>query len=80
MHQMAELLVHLSACPTDATVDLAPPLPPSLLPESHGERPVCDLCTKTFTTQKTLKRQQFVLAPVQTPLGARSPTSRHDEI
>ena len=46
------LKTHRAACPMDATVDLAPPLPSS--PKSHW--PVCDLCAKTFASQKTLKR------------------------
>ena len=53
MHQPAELLSDSGDCPTDATIDLPPP-PPSP-PEEHGETPVCDLCTRTFATQKTLK-------------------------
>ena len=46
----------------DATVDL-PPLPPpppppqplSPPPKRHDETPVCDLCARTFASQKTLK-------------------------
>ena len=60
MHQKAELLAHSAACSTDATVNLAPP-PPSPPPESHGVRVVCDLCTKTFATQKTLKRHRHTV-------------------
>ena len=59
------LKMHRAACPTDATVDLAPPPPPSPLPppsspapESRDERPVCYLCAKTFASQKTLKRHR----------------------
>ena len=52
------LKMHQAACPTDATVDLAPPPPPSPAPESRGKRPVCDLCAETFTSQKTLKRHR----------------------
>ena len=57
MHQTA-------ACLTDATVDLPPPPPsppppsPVPPPERHGERPVCDLCAKSFASQKTLKRHR----------------------
>ena len=48
------LKTHRAACPTDAAVDLAsPPPPPSPAPESRGERPMCDLCAKTFASQKT---------------------------
>ena len=53
------LKTHRAACPTDKTfVDLPPPPPPSPVPppEGQGERPVCDLCTKSFNGQKTLKR------------------------
>ena len=49
----------------DASVDLPPPPPspppspvPPPPPESHGERSVCDLCAKTFASQKTLKRHR----------------------
>ena len=41
-----------------ATVDLPPPLPSPAPPESHGERPLCDLFTKSFASQKTLKRHR----------------------
>ena len=50
-----------------ASVDLPPPPlppPPSPVPpppESHGERPVCDLCAKSFASQKTLKRHRQVV-------------------
>ena len=54
-HQTAELPVHSAACPTDGTLDLAPPPPPSPAPP---ERPVCDLCAKIFASQKTLKRHR----------------------
>ena len=52
------LKTHRAACPTDATVDLVPlpPPPPPSSPESHG--PVCNLCAKTFASQKTLKRHR----------------------
>ena len=52
------LKMHRATCPTDATVDSLPPPPPSPAPESRGERPVCDLCAKTFASQKTLKRHR----------------------
>ena len=38
-----------------------PPPPPSPVPpppESHGERPVCDLCAKSSASRKTLKRHR----------------------
>ena len=56
-HQPPMLLAYSVTCPTDATVDLPPPLPPSPS-KKHGERPVCDLCTYTFASQKTLKRHR----------------------
>ena len=59
-HLGRHLKTHQAACPTDKTfVDLLPP-PPSPVPppESHGERPVCDLCATTFASQKTLKRHR----------------------
>ena len=55
------LKTHRAACPTDKTfVDFPPPPPPSPvpLPESHGGRPVCDLCAKSFASQKMLKRHR----------------------
>ena len=55
MHQLAVLLGDSAACPTDVTTDLPLP-PPSPPPKRHGETPVCNLCTKTFTSQKTLMR------------------------
>ena len=57
----------------DASVDPPPPAPfplPSPLPppspvppppKSHSERPVCDLCAKSFASQKTLKRHRQVV-------------------
>ena len=44
----------------DASVDSSPPPPPSPVPppDSHGKRPVCDLCTKSFASQKTVKRHR----------------------
>ena len=52
------LKMHQVACPTDKTfVDLPPPSP-APPPKRHGERPVCDLCTKSFASQKTLKRHR----------------------
>ena len=58
MHQTAELRGNSAACPTDKTfVDLPPP-PPSPPPKKHDETPVCDLCAKTFASQKTLKRHR----------------------
>ena len=60
-HQTAELPAHLAACPTDATVDSPPPPPPFPAPGSHGERPVCDLCAETFTSQKTLAERAFIV-------------------
>ena len=56
-HQTAELPAHSAACSTDATVDSAPPPSPAP-PERRGERPVCDLCAKTFASQKALKRHR----------------------
>ena len=65
MHQPAVLLADSAACPTNATIDLPlPPLlpllppPPSRPPKKHGEIPVCDLCAKTFASQKMLKRHR----------------------
>ena len=55
-----ELRRDLLGVSADASVDLPPP-PPSPVPpppESHGERPVCDLCAKSFASQKTLKRHR----------------------
>ena len=58
------LKTHRAACPTDKTfVDLPPP-PPSPVPpppESHSERLMCDLCTKSFASQKMLKRHRQVI-------------------
>ena len=42
-------------------VDLPLPPPPSPVPpppKSHNERPVCDLCAKSFASRKTLKRHR----------------------
>ena len=64
MHRPAvEVRRDLLSISADATVDSPPPLPPPSPspvppPESHGERPVCDLCAKSFASQKTLKRHQ----------------------
>ena len=55
-HQTVELPVHSAGCLTDAIVDLAPPPPPPS--PAPPERPVCDLCAKTFASQKTLKRHR----------------------
>ena len=44
----------------DVTVDSLPPPPPPLPappPERHDETPVCDFCTKSFASRKTLKRK-----------------------
>ena len=49
-----ELWHDLLGVSADASVDLPPPPSPPP-PESHGERPVCDLCAKSFASQKTLK-------------------------
>ena len=59
-HQPAELFGDLAVCPTDATADPAPlpPPPPPSPPKRHGETPVCDVCTKTFASQKMLKRHR----------------------
>ena len=61
-HLGRHLKMHRAARPTDKTfVDLPPPLPPPspvAPPESRSERPVCDLCAKTFASQKTLKRHR----------------------
>ena len=59
-HQPPVLLTHSAACPMDATVDLLPPkLPsPSPPPKRHDETPICDVCAKTFASQKTLKRHR----------------------
>ena len=61
MHLLAELCGNSAACPTDTTfVDLPPPPSPpppspSPPPKKHGETVVCDLCAKSFASQKTLK-------------------------
>ena len=56
VHQPAvEVRRDLLSCSADATVDLPPPSPP---PKKHRETPVCDLCAKTFASQKTLKRHR----------------------
>ena len=59
VHQSAVLFSH------SATVDLPlpplpppPPPPPSPPPKRHDETPVCDLCAKTFASQKTMKRHR----------------------
>ena len=55
VHQPAvEVRHNWLGCSADTTVDLS--LPPSPPPERHGERPVCDLCAKMFSSQKVLKR------------------------
>ena len=63
VHRLVEELWRdLLGLSADASVDLPPPsspVPPP--PESHGERPVCDLCAKSFASQKTLKRHQQVV-------------------
>jgi len=52
VHQPAvDVRQALLGCSTDTMVDL--PLPSPL--KKHRETPVCNLCTKTLTTQKTLK-------------------------
>ena len=56
-HQPVELCGDSVACATNATVD-SPPPPPSPPPKKHGERPVCDVCAKSFASQKTLKRHR----------------------
>ena len=61
-----ELRRDLLGVSADASVDLPlrPRLPPSPVPpplESHDERPVCNLCAKSFASQKTLKRHQQVV-------------------
>ena len=68
VHQpVEELRSDLLGISADASVDLLPPPSPSppspsppspTPPESHGERPVCDLCAKSFASQKTLKRHR----------------------
>ena len=64
MHLLAELCGNSAACPTDTTfVDLPPPPSPpppapSPPPKKHGETVVCDLCAKSFASQKTLKRHR----------------------
>jgi len=59
-HQLAAFFGHSAVSPTNAMVDPAAPPPPSPVPplKRHGERPVCDLCAKSFTSQKTLKRHR----------------------
>ena len=49
----------------DASVDPPPPPPPPPSPspvppppETHTERPVCNLCARSFASQKTLKRHR----------------------
>ena len=58
-HLGRHLKTHRAACPMDKTfVDLPPPPPPPSPPKSRGERPLCDVCAKTFASQKTLKRHR----------------------
>ena len=58
----SHLKTHRAACPTNKTFVDSPPPPPSPPPapplESHSERPLCDLCAKSFASQKTLKRHR----------------------
>ena len=56
MHRPAEFFSHSASCPTDTMVDLPLPLPPSPPLERHGKTPMCDVCAKTFASQKTLKK------------------------
>ena len=53
MHQKAELLAHSAACSMDATVDLAPTPPPSLLPRATA-RGSC----ATFAPRCSLPRKR----------------------
>ena len=51
-HQSAALRGDSPGCPTHSTVGLPPPA------KKHGETSACDVCAKTFASQKTLKRHR----------------------
>ena len=57
VHQSAVLFSHSAACPMDATVAAAATTTAAAAFSSSQEA-VCDLCAKTFASQKTMKRHR----------------------
>ena len=66
------LKTHRVACPTDATVYLPLPPPPSPVPP-----PVCDLCAKSFASQKRGSWRE-VPNPSSQPKFGPNPSSQAD--
>ena len=56
MQRPVVLLGDSAAFAIDSTVGSPPPPPPP--PKKHGETLVCDVCSKMFASQKTLKRHR----------------------